>query len=146
MRSTVVRRTLVGLGAVIGIAAGSLVGVGTAQAAAPTGVTTATVGVLTVNNLGLTTTLATDIQRWVCRPWGYEGRLDGLLGTESWKALQRWLKNDGYYGGAINGTVNTATVKGLQRYLKEFHQYTGKIDGIAGEGTRAAFKRMAQSM
>jgi len=50
-------------------------------------------------------------------PASYTGAIDGLLGTNSWKAYQRWLKE--YWG------------------------YTAAIDGIAGSGTKAAFKRLA---
>jgi lysozyme family protein len=151
MRSIVARRSLASMIAVVGITAGTLVGVNAATGYAA-GTTTAMdagsaeVGTLAVNNLGLTRALARDIQRWVCRPYGYDGDIDGYLGTKSWEALQLWLRNEDLYSGRIDGIVGEGTIKGLQRYLKEYHRYTGLIDGIAGEGTRAAFWRMAESM
>jgi peptidoglycan hydrolase-like protein with peptidoglycan-binding domain len=141
MRSTIVARAAVSLSVAIGIVAGGFAVAGVGHAAVPsvTAVATAVdsggVGTLAVNNLGLSRP-----------PHGYTGKIDGYLGTESWKALQRWLKNDGYYDGRINGVVSAGTIKALQRYLKEYHGYKGKIDGIAGSGTRAAFERMAISM
>ena len=36
-------------------------------------------------------------------------------------------------------------MKALQKWLKARYGYTGEIDGIAGSGTKAAFKRMANS-
>ncbi|AGP51663.1 hypothetical protein M271_00110 [Streptomyces rapamycinicus NRRL 5491] len=97
---------------------------------------------LAVNNLGLNTTEAKNIQCWL-RGYGYTGAIDGQLGTNSWKAFQRNLQANYDYTGAIDGVVGTGTKKALQRLLKEAWGYTGAIDGIFGSGSQAAFKRMA---
>ncbi|MED7951357.1 peptidoglycan-binding protein [Kitasatospora sp. NPDC058201] len=73
--------------------------------------------VLAVNNLGLNTTQAQNVQHWLRGYWGYGGALDGLAGTE--------------------------TVKALQRLPKDSWGYTGAIDGIAGSGTQTAFRTFA---
>lgn len=43
---------------------------------------------------------------------------------------------------SIDGIVGTNTIKALQRMLRG-HGYNGPIDGIAGDGTRAAFAKFA---
>ncbi|MFF3375924.1 peptidoglycan-binding protein [Streptomyces sp. NPDC002680] len=148
MRSNILARTAISLTAVLGLAAGTVAAAGTSFAASPPAATTAVsaqdVSVLAVNNLGLTSEEAKKIQRVAKDKWGYTGAIDGLLGTESWKAIQRWLLNWGY-PGPIDGIVGPNTIKALQKYLKEYYGYTGAIDGDAGSGTRAAFKRMANA-
>jgi peptidoglycan hydrolase-like protein with peptidoglycan-binding domain len=102
------------------------------------------VSVRAVQNFGLTTQEAKYVQCWL-RDWGYTGPIDGLLGTESWKAYQRFLKQYYGYTGAIDGDPGPNTIRALQREMRNYG-YTGPIDGIAGPGTRAAFKRMANSL
>ncbi|CAL9547960.1 peptidoglycan-binding domain-containing protein [Streptomyces sp. enrichment culture] len=141
--------TFVSLATAVGIAAGGLATAGTAMAA-PTSIpqqaaSAEAVAPLAVNNLGLSIAEAKRIQQYGDDRWGYTGPIDGLLGTESWKALQRWLKASWEYNDSIDGIVGPNTVKALQRYLKDRFEYTGAIDGIAGSGTKAAFKRMANA-
>jgi lysozyme family protein len=146
MRSNVWTRTLVSGTAVLGLAAGSLVTAGTSFAAQDVKPAAhSEVSVLAVNNLGLTTEEAKKAQRVLTDRWGYTGEIDGLLGTNSWKAMQKWLVNWGYPSDDIDGIVGPNTVKALQKWLKARYGYTGAIDGIAGSGTKAAFKRMANS-
>ncbi|MFI7410883.1 peptidoglycan-binding protein [Streptomyces sp. NPDC049627] len=147
MRPNVWTRTLVSVGAVVGLAAGGIATAGTSFAA-PASKPAASSGrsgvsVLAVNNLGLSTTEAKYVQCWIQDYWGYTGALDGQLGTNSWKALQRWLKANWGYNDDIDGIVGPNTIKALQRDLKAYHGYTGAIDGIAGSGTKAAFKDFA---
>ncbi|MFC8873025.1 peptidoglycan-binding protein [Streptomyces sp. NPDC057148] len=142
-------KTLVTVTTAVGITVGSLATAGTAMAA-PTEARQRVVSAeeaapLAVNNLGLTRAEARKIQRVGADRWGYKGEIDGLLGTESWKALQRWLTHWGYPSDQIDGVVGPNTVKALQRYLARYYDYNGGIDGIAGSGTRAAFKRMANA-
>ncbi|MFJ9033677.1 peptidoglycan-binding domain-containing protein [Streptomyces sp. NPDC102274] len=148
MRPNMVTRTLVSLAAVAGLAAGGLVGAGSAFAQpasnSPTvAVSTKDVAPLAVNNLGLSTTEARYVQCWLQDYHGYNGALDGLLGSDSWKAMQRSLKAYWGYTGGIDGIVGSGTIKGLQRSMKKHQGYNGGIDGIAGPATKAAFKRFA---
>lgn len=149
MRSNVVTRTLVSLTAVAGIAAGSLAGA-SAGLAAPTpaakpAASSQAVVPFAVNNLGLSTAQAKKVQAGL-RGWGYTGDIDGLLGTDSWKAMQRFLKKYYDYNDDIDGIVGSNTVRALQRWLKSNWGYTGRIDGEAGSGTKDAFKRYANSL
>ncbi|MEU9856297.1 peptidoglycan-binding domain-containing protein [Streptomyces sp. NPDC047974] len=146
MRPSVVTRALVSATAIAGLAAGTLATAGTSFAApqqAPRqAASTGSFGVLATNNLGLTSEQAKGIQRWV-RGWGYEGAIDGLLGTNSWKAIQNYLAKDWDYNDPIDGIVGPDTIKALQRFLAEHSGYKGPIDGIAGPGTRAAWANWA---
>lgn len=148
MRLNVVKRALVGVTAVIGIAAGALVGAGASSAdPAPTpatAVSSQAAGVLTVNNLGLNTEEAESVQLFLIVRGYNPGPTDGQLGTASWKAMQSYLRDYGYgYTGTIDGIVGSNTIKALQRRLAQGFGYTGPIDGIAGSATKAAFKRFA---
>ncbi|MGC9539944.1 hypothetical protein [Streptomyces sp. UG1] len=100
-----------------------------------------------VVNLGLDRQGAKRIQRWILTMYGYNGAIDGLLGTKSWKAMQRWLatwpSQPSPYRGDIDGIVGPKTIVSLQANLKKFDGYTGALDGIAGPGTKAAFRRKA---
>ncbi|MGW0656612.1 peptidoglycan-binding domain-containing protein [Streptomyces umbrinus] len=141
-------RTIVSVTAVVGIAAGGLAGSGAAFAdsapAAKPAVSAQDVTILATNNLGLSTQQAKNMQCFLRNaPASYTGAIDGLLGTNSWKAYQRWLKEYWGYTGAIDGIVGPNTIKALQRKLAFNWGYTGAIDGIAGSGTQAAFKRLA---
>ncbi|MFG3406834.1 hypothetical protein [Streptomyces sp. NPDC048142] len=102
-----------------------------------------------VVNLGLDRQGAKRVQRWTLTMYGYKGAIDGLLGTNSWKAMQRWLRSwpgqPSPYRGAIDGIVGPKTIASLQANLKKFEGYKGAIDGIAGPGTKAAFWRKAYS-
>ncbi|MFF2377653.1 peptidoglycan-binding domain-containing protein [Streptomyces xiamenensis] len=145
MRTKKLTKTLVTFTALAAIGAGGLVTAGTAVAAPAENHSVATDSVrpLTVNNLGLTTEEAKNIQRALAHSWDYTGPIDGLLGTDSWKALQRHLAQSWGYTDAIDGIAGPNTIKALQRYLAERYGYTGAIDGIAGPATTAAFKRVA---
>ncbi|MCZ4511621.1 peptidoglycan-binding domain-containing protein [Streptomyces sp. ActVer] len=150
MRPNVLTRALVSVTTVVGIAAGSLAAAGTSFAASepatkPAAISEA-VAPLAVNNLGLSTAQAKKVQGDLKAHWGYDGDIDGLLGTNSWKAMQRGLKEYWGYDDAIDGIVGPNTVKALQRWLKSKFGYNGDIDGIAGPGTQAAFKRAADSL
>ncbi|WP_218956539.1 peptidoglycan-binding domain-containing protein [Streptomyces sp. UH6] len=127
------------------LALGTIAGTGTAAASpqAPRSTNAQKVAAAAANNLGLSTSLAKELQYWLKAYYGYTGALDGRLGTGSWKALQRWLRNYSYTG-PIDGVVGTKTIKALQRYLRDYEGYTGPIDGIAGAGTKAAFRRFAE--
>ncbi len=98
-----------------------------------------------VNNLGLSVAQAKKLQR-ALKGWGYNGAIDGQLGTGSWQAMQRYLKKYWSYDGAIDGIVGSGTVKALQRWLKSNWGYSGAIDGVAGAGTKAALKRYVDSL
>ncbi|KUL22497.1 peptidoglycan-binding domain-containing protein [Streptomyces regalis] len=144
-------RTVVSVTAAVGIAAGSLAGAGTAfadtaQTTKPA-VSAQDISVLAVNNLGLSSQQAKNTQCFLrTAPARYTGAIDGLLGTESWKAMQRWLKEYWRYRDSIDGIVGRNTIMALQRMLAHGWDYNGAIDGIAGSGTKAAFKRFANEM
>lgn len=148
MRRRMPARTLVGVTAVVGMAAGSLAGAtpgfaASDQAQKPA-VAAQAVAPSAVVNLGLNTTQAKGFQRWLAANWQYTDSIDGQLGTNSWKAEQRHLKAYWNYTGAIDGIVGSGTVSALQRFLKNNGWgYTGAIDGVAGSGTQAAFATFA---
>lgn len=149
MRPSVMTRSLVSATAVVGLAVGALAGAGTSFAAsapaAPPAVSAEAFGTLATNNLGLTSKQAMNIQRWVTG-WGYTGKIDGLLGTNSWKAIQNYLAAQWEYNDSIDGIPGPNTIKALQRLLKAHSGYEGPIDGIAGPGTRAAWANWANYM
>ncbi len=142
-------RAIVGA-AVVGLAIGGLAGAGTSfAAAAPTtqpAVDAGDFATLATQNLGLTDKQAKNLQVWLGTHYGYTGPVDGLLGTESWKAIQRHLKTQWGYVDAIDGIPGPNTIKALQRLLRQHYGYTGSIDGIAGPRTRAAFATFASSV
>ncbi|MFJ8634749.1 peptidoglycan-binding protein [Streptomyces sp. NPDC093568] len=144
-------KTLVSLTAAVGIAAGSLAGAGAAFADSAQGtkpsVSAEAAVPLAVNNLGLSSQQAKNTQCFLrTAPASYTGAIDGLLGTNSWKAMQRWLREYWDYNDSIDGIVGPNTIKALQRMLKHAWGYTGAIDGIAGSGTKGAFQRFANDM
>jgi lysozyme family protein len=147
MRSNALARTLVTVTAAVGIAVGGMTGAGTGFAespAAPDSVSTQDVTILAVNNLGLSSQQAKNVQCFLrTPPASYTGAIDGLLGTNSWKAMQRWLATYWDYNDAIDGIVGPNTIRALQRMLAFGWGYTDRIDGIAGPNTRAAFQRFA---
>ncbi len=147
MRQSVLTRSLVSAATVVAIAGGSLMttgaGFAAAAPAAQPAVSSEAVGILATQNFGLNTAQAQNVQYWLADHWGYTGAIDGLLGTNSWKAFQRGLTVHWGYTGPIDGIPGSGTVKALQRLLAAHYGYTGAIDGIAGDGTRAAFKRFA---
>lgn len=130
-------------------------GAATAAPAAPTSLAvTETVSPATANaarqaaydNLGLSTTQARYVQCWLMDSGaGYPGPLDGLLGTESWKAFQRYLAQDWQYPGPIDGDPGPNTKRALQRMLMEWFGYPGPIDGLWGPNSIAAFRRFAEA-
>ncbi|WRZ88297.1 peptidoglycan-binding protein [Streptomyces sp. NBC_01007] len=129
--------------AAVGIAVGSLTGASAAFSApqsAAAAVSTQSVTVLAVNNLGLTTSEAKSVQCYV-RDGGFSpGAIDGQLGTNSWKAWQGFLNAAGFNAGTVDGEVGPNTIRGLQRFLVYVGYDTGGIDGVAGTKTRAAWK------
>ncbi|GGX77969.1 peptidoglycan-binding protein [Streptomyces anandii] len=148
MRSRMPARSLVTLGAVVALAAGSLAGASAGFAASGPAqqhaVTAGAAAPSAVVNLGLNSTQAKGFQRWLAANWGYNDSIDGQLGPNSWKAEQRHLKAYWNYTGAIDGIVGSGTVSALQRFLKNNGWgYSGPIDGIAGSGTQAAFATFA---
>lgn len=147
MRPNAMGRTIAGLAAVVGLAAGSLATAGTSFAAPAEAPRTATsvqaAAAATYWNFGLSTAEAKNVQTFLAEYWGYTDGIDGQLGPNSWKAFQRCLKTYWGYTGAIDGDPGTNTIKALQRLLAADYGYTGAIDGVAGAGTQAAFKRFA---
>ncbi|MEV4427543.1 peptidoglycan-binding domain-containing protein [Streptomyces sp. NPDC049602] len=149
MRPSVLTRAIVSATAVVGLAAGTLATAGTSFAAAPPAAPQAVgaeaFGTLATNNFGLSNTQAKYVQGWLAEFWDYNDNIDGLLGTNSWKAYQRCLARYWGYTGSIDGDPGTNTIKALQRQLKATSGYTGAIDGIAGPATQDAFKRFANA-
>ncbi|MFJ5652390.1 hypothetical protein ACIQD5_03545 [Streptomyces microflavus] len=136
-RNGVSRRALI-RGGLLAVAASGVAVVGLAGPASAAAI-----------NLGLDKQGAQRIQRWILAMYGYKGEIDGVLGTNSWKAMQRylatWTGQPLPYKGDIDGIVGPKTIASLQANLKKFNGYTGDIDGIAGPGTKAAFRRKAYS-
>lgn len=143
MPPSVMTRSIVSATAVVGLVIGALAGAGTSFAvSAPAAVSAESFGILATNNLGLTERQAKDVQLWLRWNHDYTGSIDGLLGTNSWKATQRHLRAAWDYDNSIDGIPGTDTIKALQRMLRGY-SYNGSIDGIAGGGTRAAFAKFA---
>ncbi|MEU2509041.1 peptidoglycan-binding protein [Streptomyces sp. NPDC007863] len=153
MRPSVLTRSIVSATAVVALAVGTLAGAGTsfaasepaARPAAQPAVNAEAFGVLATENLGLNSAQAKSLQRWLALHYDYDGSIDGLLGTNSWKAMQRHLAATWDYDLAIDGIPGPNTIKALQRSLRGYG-YTGPIDGIAGPGTRSAFAVFAGSL
>lgn len=118
--------------------------VNTPSATSATSATSGSFAPQAVVNLGLSRTDARYLQCYLRNHWGYTDAIDGLLGTNSWKAMQRRLVVWGY-DDAIDGDPGPNTIRALQRLLKAHWSYTGAIDGIAGPKTRAAFQHMASN-
>ncbi|MGW4063482.1 peptidoglycan-binding domain-containing protein [Amycolatopsis sp. NPDC004747] len=141
------RKTLVGIAVVAAVAAGGVVGAGSAFAAAEPVAQAATnheSAALAVDNLGLSTGEAKSVQDFLIYKGYNPGPVDGQLGTASWKAMQRYLRDYRYgYQGKIDGIAGSETIKALQRRLADGFGYTGEIDGVAGPATKAAFKYFA---
>ncbi|WP_329255461.1 peptidoglycan-binding protein [Streptomyces sp. NBC_01478] len=143
MRSNVLARTLVGVTAVVGLSVGSLATAGTSFAAsrpaAKSAVSAPTIGVpIPSNNFGLTTERA---KNWQCRlrDNGYDpGPINGILGSESWRAAQSMFNDLGLRAGPVDGDPATNTLVPLQRYLNLFG-YGIAVDGIFGVQTKSAF-------
>ncbi|MEU5753985.1 peptidoglycan-binding domain-containing protein [Streptomyces sp. NPDC047829] len=146
MRPRVMKRSIVSVIAVVGLAIGTVAGAGTSFAAsvpaAEPAVSAGAFGTLATNNLGLNRDQAKQLQRWLALHYNYTGDIDGLLGTESWKAMQRHLRMTWDYHLAVDGIPGPNTIKALQLSLRGYG-YTGPIDGIAGERTRRAFAKFA---
>ena len=143
MRSNVLARTLVCVTAVVGLSVGSLATAGTSFAASRTAakpaVSAPTIGVpIPSNNFGLTTERA---KNWQCRlrDNGYDpGPINGILGSESWRAAQSMFNDLGIRVGPVTGDSATNTLVPLQRYLN-LVGYSIAVDGVFGARTRTAF-------
>lgn len=137
--------------AVVGITAGGLAtasaSVAASQPASKPAVSAQTASILATQNFGLSSQQAKNVQCFMRdAPASYTGAIDGLLGTNSWKAMQRHLKAYWNYTDSIDGDPGPNTIKALQRMLAFGWGYTSGIDGVAGSGTRAAFARFANDM
>ncbi|GAB2894863.1 hypothetical protein GCM10027074_73310 [Streptomyces deserti] len=144
-------RTLVSVTAAVGIAAGGLAGTSAAfadTAPAQQHKVSSELTVLAVNNLGLNNQQAKNVQCFLKRDdtARYRDAIDGLLGTNSWKAFQRFLAKYWDYNDRIDGDPGPNTVRALQRMLAHGWDYNDRIDGDPGPNTRAAFKRFANDM
>lgn len=73
------------------------------------------------------------------RNYGYEGTIDGIPGTQTYKALQNSVKAYGY-AGAIDGVPGTQTYKAVQKRLVARADYEGRIDGQWGAQTIMALR------
>ncbi|MFC7894848.1 peptidoglycan-binding protein [Streptomyces sp. NPDC057381] len=128
----------------IGIAVGGLAAAGTATAAPePVQQHAASAGAVTplaVNNLGLSRAQAREWQRLMLKYGFNPGKVDGLLGTQSWRASQGYLNHLGFRAGAEDGILGPDTIRALQRYLNDRGGYRLVVDGIAGPRTKAAFR------
>ncbi|CAL9537372.1 peptidoglycan-binding domain-containing protein [Streptomyces sp. enrichment culture] len=135
-------RALVSVATTAGIAVGSLAAAGTATAAPePARQRAASAqAVSAVNNLGLTRAQAREWQRLLLKYGFNPGKVDGLLGTQSWKASQGYLNHRGFRAGKEDGILGPDTIRALQRYLNDSGGYRLVVDGIAGPRTKAAFR------
>lgn len=52
--------------------------------------------------------------------------------------LQSYLQDEGYYSGKVDGLIGRQTWRAMQAFLHDLGYYQGKIDGIAGPITRRA--------
>ncbi|MCC2274374.1 peptidoglycan-binding protein [Streptomyces sp. ET3-23] len=144
LRHTKAAAGLTAAGLVLGLT-GTLAGATTATAAPAQQLSTRTVTIQAVNNLGLNTSEAKSVQCYV-RDSGYDpGTIDGQLGSNSWRAWQNLLNADGFNAGTADGIVGPNTISGLQRFLASFGLDTGGIDGVAGPKTRAAWASFANA-
>ena len=71
--------------------------------------------------------------------WGYRGILDGKPGRMTWTAIQQSCGK--HYIGRVDGIAGPMTRKAVQNRLKDLGFYTGPIDGIWGRGTWSAIQR-----
>ncbi|MCQ0021833.1 peptidoglycan-binding protein [Streptomyces somaliensis DSM 40738] len=138
MRS-IATRLLVSATAVVGLAAGGLAGASASSAAAASHAKLAVVtqeALVQSNNLGLNTERAMNWQRWLKHLGQNPGTIDGILGSDSWKAAQREF---GFTGSDVDGIVGPKTIKGLQKHLNYWGGYGLAEDGVFGSATKAAF-------
>ena len=152
MTSTITRR-MVGAVVATGLAATSTFATaGLANAEVGTGniAAASSVSAQATQNFGLTATEAKLVQGKVLKKFGYTtkypGKIDGKLGTNSWKAFQVYLKKSYGYTGKIDGDPGKNTVKALQRLLRDKVGAKLTIDGDAGPKTQAAFRKYAKSL
>ena len=154
MTSTITRR-LVGSVVAVGLAAGGTFAMaGTANAAVETStssVAASSVSAQATQNFGLTTAEAKVVQEKLLKKFGYTskkypGKIDGKLGTNSWKAFQVYLKKSYGYKDSIDGDPGKNTIKALQRMLNDRVHSRLTIDGDAGPKTQAAFRKFAKSL
>ncbi|MFJ8537335.1 peptidoglycan-binding protein [Streptomyces sp. NPDC093591] len=152
MRPNVLTRTVVSLTTVVGLAAGTVAAAGTgfaaSQPAAEPAVSSQSITVQAVQNFGLSSQQAKNVQCFLKQDdtAKYRDSIDGKLGTNSWKAFQRFFKKYWDYNDTIDGDPGPNTVMSLQRMLKHGWDYRDRIDGDPGPNTRAAFKRFANDM
>ena len=72
--------------------------------------------------------------------WGYEGRIDGIPGPMTNRAIQRSVRPHGY-NGPISGNLGPFSRRGVQQRLADKGYYRGRIDGIWGRLTWSALQR-----
>lgn len=75
------------------------------------------------------------------RDWGYEGRIDGIQGPMTNRAIQRSVRANGYEG-PISGNLGPNSRRGVQRKLQAKGYYNGRIDAIWGSLTWTAIQRI----
>lgn len=73
------------------------------------------------------------------RDHGYQGVIDGVPGSMTYKALQRSVVAHGY-SGPVDGDPGGNTYKALQRRLVAKGVYEGRVDGNLGPATYTAWK------
>ncbi|NYI78473.1 peptidoglycan-binding domain-containing protein [Nocardioides panzhihuensis] len=152
MTSTITRR-LVGSVVAVGLAATGIVAtasIATAEVGAGN-IAASSISAQATQNFGLTTAEAKVVQVKLLKKFGftgkaYPGKIDGKLGTNSWKAFQVYLKKRYGYTGKIDGDPGKNTIKALQRLLNHRVLSRLTVDGEAGPKTKAAFKKYAKSL
>lgn len=70
----------------------------------------------------------------------YNGAVDGVMGTNSWKGLQSMLKRHWGYTGPVDGVPGANTYKAMQRWAATYG-YAGPIDGVMGANSWSYFNR-----
>ncbi|WP_415858959.1 peptidoglycan-binding domain-containing protein [Agromyces laixinhei] len=53
------------------------------------------------------------------------------MGVNSWKGFQSWLRIYGY-GGPVDGIPGTNTYRAIQEYARQTGFYSGPVDGVMG--------------
>jgi murein DD-endopeptidase MepM/ murein hydrolase activator NlpD len=71
--------------------------------------------------------------------WDYRGITDGKPAAMTWSAIQR--STGKHYSGKVDGIPGPMTRRAVQLHLKDLNLYTGPIDGSWGRGTWSAIQR-----